>query len=145
MSSFSLSQSLDSILNLVKEFLAKASEVQFSYLFGSVARGDAGPLSDLDIAVYVGEGVDNFTCRTKTMESLACILKTERFDLAVLNDAPITLKFSVVKDGKLLKDDSFVRIEFETKTVREYLDAAYLRSVQRRVIREQATRGSYSG
>lgn len=145
MSSSNVSQPLDSILNLLKEFFAKVPEVKFAYLFGSVARGNAGPLSDLDIAVYFIESVDNFTCRTKMMESLACVLTTERFDLVVLNDAPITLKFAVVKDGKLLKDESAARIEFEIKTVREYLDTDYLRSVQKRTVRAQVAKGTYIG
>ena len=145
MSSSNVSRPLDSILNLLKKFFAKAPEIQFAYLFGSVARGNAGPLSDLDIAMYLIEDVDNFTCRAKMMESLARVLKTERFDLVVLNDEPITLKFSVVKGGKRLKDEPAARIELKTKTVREYLDTAYLRSVQRRIIREQAIKGSHLG
>ena len=145
MSSHNVSYSLDVISKLLNEFFAKVREVEFAYVFGSVARGDAGPLSDLDIAVYFIEGVDNFRCRTKMMESLARVLKSERFDLIVLNDASVTLKFAVVKDGKILKDDPAIRIAFETKAVREYLDTAYLRSVQRKIIREQAARGSYFG
>jgi uncharacterized protein len=39
------------------ESLRSDEDVVFAYLFGSLAKGKAGPLSDVDIAVYCREDV----------------------------------------------------------------------------------------
>jgi predicted nucleotidyltransferase len=55
----------------IVEFLKNDENVKPAYLFGSHARGRLGPLSDLDIAVYLDRGVDRWTYRLKFMEKLA--------------------------------------------------------------------------
>jgi uncharacterized protein len=132
-------------VDAVKSFLAEERKVKFAYLFGSLARGDSGPLSDLDLAVYLDGRLDFFTCRLKLMEALAKALKTEKFDLVVLNNSPIVLTHEVIKDGIVLKDDRSRRVMFESRALREYLDTAYLREVQRGYQREQIKRGKFFG
>ena len=41
-------------LTIISSLLAQNSHVKFAYLFGSCARGDVGPLSDIDIASFWG-------------------------------------------------------------------------------------------
>ncbi len=41
----------DAIVAKLKEYFANKDEVEFDYLFGSVAHGDNYKLSDIDIAV----------------------------------------------------------------------------------------------
>jgi uncharacterized protein len=130
---------------LAKALLAEDKKVKFAYLFGSHSRGDAGPLSDLDLAVYLDGRLDFFTYRLKLMEALSKILKTERFDLVILNNAPVVLRNEVLRDGIVLKDDRSRRIVFESRALREYLDTAYLREVQRSYLREQIKRGDFFG
>lgn len=62
--------------------------IAFAYLFGSSARGEEGPLSDVDVAVYLTQEKDRLTIRTKLMEKIAKALGTDRVDVVVLNDAP---------------------------------------------------------
>ncbi|MBE9485923.1 MAG: nucleotidyltransferase domain-containing protein [Desulfuromonadales bacterium] len=71
-------------LDKINSLLAQAPHVQFAYLFGSCARGDTGPLSDIDIAVYLGGRVAPFDYRLRLIESLAQALGTEHFDLVTL-------------------------------------------------------------
>jgi len=130
---------------VAKEFLVRERNVKFAYLFGSLATGTSGPLSDLDLAVYLDGRLDLFTCRLKLMEALAKVLKTENFDLVVLNQASLVLKHEVIRDGVVLKDDRPRRIMFESKALREYLDTAHLRDVQRSYLREQLKRGDFFG
>jgi uncharacterized protein len=129
----------------VRSFLAEERKVKFAYLFGSLARGDSGPLSDIDLAVYLDGRLDFFTWRLKLMEALAKVLKTEKFDLVVLNNSPIVLTHEVIKDGIVLKDDRPRRVIFESRALRDYLDTAYLREVQRGYLREQIKRGDFFG
>jgi len=132
-------------VEIAKAFLATEERVKFAYLFGSVANGNAGPLSDIDLAVFLDGRLDFFTWRLKLMEALAKALKTENFDLVVLNNAPVVLKHEVISDGVVLKDDRQRRVMFESRALREYLDTAYLRDVQRSYLREQIRRGDFFG
>lgn len=84
--------------------------VRFAYLFGSLARGQAGPLSDTDIAVYLDRRVKFDDYRLKLMEKLAKILEDGNLDLLVLNQAPPLLRHEIIKYGILLKDDASRRI-----------------------------------
>lgn len=132
-------------IEIVRNFLVGERKVKFAYLFGSLACGNSGPLSDLDLAVYLDGRLDFFAYRLNLMESLAKVLKTENFDLVVLNNAPIVLKNEVIRHSVILKDDRPRRVMFESRTVREYLDTAYLRDVQRSYMREQIERGDFFG
>jgi len=130
---------------VVNTFLASEKRVKFAYLFGSVAAGNSGPLSDIDIAVFLDRRLDFFTCRLQLMEALARALKSENFDLVILNNAPIVLAHQVISDGIVLKDDRQRRVMFESRVLREYLDTAHLREVQFSYLREQIKRGDFFG
>jgi len=79
------------------------------------------------------------------MEALARALKSENFDLVVLNNAPILLSYEVISNGIVLKDDRQRRVMYESRTLHDYLDTAYLRDVQRRYLLEQIKRGDFFG
>ena len=132
-------------IEMARAFLLGEKKVKFAYLFGSYACGNPGPLSDLDLAVYLDGRLDLFNSRLKMMEALAKHLKTEKFDLVVLNNAPIVLKHEIVRDGVILKEDRSRRVMFESQALREYLDTAYLREVQRGYLKEQFKRGDFFG
>lgn len=51
------------------------------------------------------------------------ILRREDVDVVILNEAPIVLKFQVIKDGKLFYAvDEIARIRFEVETAKAYID-----------------------
>ncbi len=76
----------DKILSM-KERILKAfedfPEVIFCYLFGSVTEGTEGPLSDLDIAVYMNPYSGERFIKLHT--ELCRALKRSDIDLLVLN------------------------------------------------------------
>ncbi|MEW6594385.1 MAG: nucleotidyltransferase domain-containing protein [Thermodesulfobacteriota bacterium] len=117
------------------DFFASEPLVLFAYLFGSQARGVTGPLSDLDLAVYLDGRVDLFATRLRLMASLAKRIRTEKFDLVVLNEASPVLRYEVVKGGLVLKESKARRVLFETEAMRSYLDTAPLRAVQRQCLK----------
>ena len=128
------------LIDMLREFMAAEKLVQFSYLFGSVARQTAGPLSDIDIAVYVDARVNIFKRRLTLMEALAKKIGSERFDLVVLNVAPVVLKYEVIKNGIVLKEDRPRRVVFESRVLREYLDSAHMRAIQYQYLKESLLR-----
>jgi predicted nucleotidyltransferase len=104
------------------------------YLFGSVARGQAGRSSDVDLAVLYD------STPPATLEGLGLELAGEleaaigrTVDLVVLNRAPPDLVHRVLRDGVLVVErDRRRRIEFEVKARNEYFDLAPIRAQYRR-------------
>jgi hypothetical protein len=73
--------------------------VVVAYLFGSLAQGDAGPLSDVDVAVLLGDNLppgEALALRLQLMEALGRALCVGRVDVVVLNDAPYLLQHRVI-------------------------------------------------
>ncbi len=80
-------------------------EILDAYLFGSQARGDAGALSDIDVAVYIDEDVANpgsYGYDAELITDLMSELGTNDIDVVLLNRAPPLLYHRVLRDGKLL-------------------------------------------
>lgn len=121
----------------INSLLAQNPHVKVAYLFGSCARGDAGPLSDIDIALLLDGRVSPFDFRLRLAALLAQELGSENFDLVTLNDAPLLLKYEVVRGGRVIREDKSKRVAFETKVLSEYLDTACLRRTQRTYLKEQ--------
>jgi uncharacterized protein len=132
-------------LERLQKLLRVEPKVRFAYVFGSFALGVAGPLSDLDIAVYFDERVDNFAFKAALTERLVRALGVEKIDLVVLNRVPAGLGYSVISTGIVVKDSKAGRVEFETSVLKQYLDFAPFREVQLLAIGEQIGRGKYFG
>jgi predicted nucleotidyltransferase len=99
-----------------------------------VARGTAGPRSDVDVGILYNEPP------LRTLEGLGLGLEGDLESLlgipvqvVVLNRAPVDLTIRVLRDGKLLVDrDRSKRVRFEVKTRFEFLDLEpYLKMYRR--------------
>src|SRR3970282_388461 len=103
------------------------------YLFGSTARGDAGPASDVDVAVLFDEPPP----ATLMGPGLSLAGRLEQqlgrpVDLIILNAASADLVHRVLRDGDLLVDrDPSRRIRFEVARRNEYFDLQPIRDAYR--------------
>ena len=82
--------------------LAPREEILEAYLFGSRARGEARPDSDVDVAVYVDETcADNghWGYQAELTTDLMVALGMNEVDVVVLNKAPVLLYHRVLRDG----------------------------------------------
>jgi predicted nucleotidyltransferase len=82
--------------------LATRPEVLDAYLFGSRARGDARPHSDIDVAVFVDPALapaSAFGYEAELTGALMKALATNRIDVVLLNGAPPLLYHRVLRDG----------------------------------------------
>lgn len=110
------------------EYFSSKDSVILAYLFGSTVRGDAGKLSDVDIGVLVDENlskIDRFELELKLMGEIAVLIKKNKIDLIVLNEAPLLLAYNIIKDGIILKSSEKKKVKFETKILSMYLDKKY--------------------
>ncbi len=94
------------------------------YLFGSVARGDAGPHSDVDVAVLYREAPPRtLSGQPFDVEDDLRGALGRPVQVVVLNTAPPDLAFRVLRDGRLvLERDRDARIRFEVATRNAYFD-----------------------
>jgi len=105
------------------EILAPERAVVAAYIFGSLARGTAGPLSDIDVGLLVADSDDAARVCARTMDALCRRLGTSRVDVVSLATAPVPLRYRVVRDGLLvLRRDAAAVERFITETVLHYLD-----------------------
>ena len=94
---------MDGIAGRVSEVLEPRSEVLDAYLFGSQARGDAQPHSDVDVAVYVDEKRalhSGFGYPAELASAIIAALGRNDVDVVVLNRAPPLLYYRVLRDGQ---------------------------------------------
>jgi predicted nucleotidyltransferase len=109
-------------------YFSSKDSVILAYLFGSTVRGDAGKLSDVDIGILLDEKLskeDRFDLELKLISEIAILIKKNKIDLVVLNEAPLLLAHNIIKDGIVLKSDEAERVKFETKILSMYIDEKY--------------------
>ena len=107
--------------------LEKDKRVKFAYLFGSAAREEQNSLSDIDIAVYLCEDCDPAEAKLDLIGKLMDRLGRGRFDLVILNTAPLPLAARVIRCRTVLADrDPFSRHRYESRILREYFDFSVL-------------------
>jgi predicted nucleotidyltransferase len=135
----------DSLLKLLKNKLVSEEKVCFAYLFGSQAKQYAGKLSDIDIAIYLDDGIEVFRYKLYFMEAVMKIVKNDKVDIIILNNATLLMRHQVVKNGVVLKDDKRRRLDFETQVLGMYHDTEYLRNTQLSYMREHLRAGTYFG
>jgi uncharacterized protein len=126
----------DSVAAL-RRLLEDRTDVRLAYLFGSAARGEARPASDLDIGI-----VFSSVPAPVRLDQMATDLEAaarRRVDLVVLNDASPLLTHEAIRAGRVIvcRDDD-ERVSFETRATARYLDTVHLRRVQHHYLRGRA-------
>ncbi len=114
------------LVEKIVKVLKDCDEVIFAYLFGSHARGEAGKLSDVDVAVYLDPSLPQ-DAMWDTFLDIASRLsfRDVKVDVVLLNTAGYRLAFEVLKGRLLFSRDERVRKEFIYRTLRTYLDRGY--------------------
>jgi len=136
--------SRDDLSALLRTRLATEPDVLVAYLFGSVARGTDGPRSDVDVAVLIEGETAGLSRELELGEALAPITAPRRVDVIVLNGAPVTLAYRVLRDGRLLVSrDESARIRHWADTVDRYLDTAPMRRLIEAGQRRRLEMGTY--
>lgn len=121
--------------------IMRQNKAALGFLFGSVARGTAGPLSDIDFAVAFGRKVSDEERRDRIEEirgGLEEIYGIDKVDVVDLNklDKPALMHEIILDEGRLLFcDDPEIEKFLARKALVEFEDTRYMRDVQSYVLR----------
>lgn len=98
-----------------------------AYLFGSQARGKAGPMSDVDIAILIKDnapkGRELIHEEDYLSYKIAKLLGVREVNLIDLKSQGLIFQHNVLRTGKLIYDaDPEYRIRFAAKVISDYCD-----------------------
>jgi len=117
-------QEIKNVLRPVFEHYGK--KIIFVYLFGSVAREDIAPLSDVDVAVYLSDNLRDmfFDIKLSLYADICRALRRNDVDLIVLNTAQnLMLVEEIIRNSVVLFDaDPDIREEYEVKLLHRAID-----------------------
>jgi len=126
----------------IVDSLARDPRVRLVYAYGSRARGESGPHSDIDVAVLLDRKLswdDERELRATLTGS------SPRIDLVLLNEAPPTLRYEILTGGIcLLARNPDEQAEFEITSLSRFQDFQAVRRLQQEYMsaRIEERRGS---
>lgn len=114
---------INKLIDIFKEYPYIAS----AYLFGSAAKGKAGPMSDVDIALLykenAPEGRELIHAEDYLSYRIAKTLGVKEVDLVNLREQGLVFQHNVIRSGKLIYDaDPSFRIRFLTRLISNFCD-----------------------
>jgi len=105
--------------------IKKHRSIKLAYLFGSHARGTAGPLSDYDIAVYADSHDEQKlgSLKLTLIGDISSLLNTDAIDIVMLNTCEQPeLKYAIISEGTLLYEQKPFKMIVEPNILNEYFD-----------------------
>lgn len=128
---------VDEIERCLARYSRRRPEILAAYLFGSVARGQAGPLSDVDIAFLLEPAhrhlAHSLAYQASRLSDLMALLKTDAVDLVLLPAPSPLLQHRILRDKHVLfcRNDRR-RLAFEIRASQTYLDLQPMYTAQTR-------------
>jgi predicted nucleotidyltransferase len=120
--------------------IAAEPAIRLAYLYGSCARGDSGPTSDVDVALLAAAPIDLMELAAiGTQLGKAIDRRADVVDLRCVS--PLLCRQVVAEGEPLLVRDPLLRFDFEQEAVRRCEDTRSLRSQQQQLLRERLAHG----
>lgn len=110
--------------------------VRLIVLYGSYAKRNAGPESDLDIAV-LGCPVNQYW---ECYGSLSELFQAYSLDMVRLEDADALFRHEIMREGVLLYGDPDVFFEYRAYSYRDFMDSADLFALEEVLFRRKMDR-----
>ena len=112
---------MDGLLERLRQTMASLPEVRLAVLFGSTARGKAGPGRDVDIGVLLDP--DTPDTRGRVEVELERVVGDRSVDVIFLKEAPPLLRFEIAKEGVVLRQDQDgLWTDFKTQAMIDWWD-----------------------
>jgi uncharacterized protein len=117
---------LNDLKNKLSPIFAQDNRIVAVYLFGSNTDGTAHPQSDIDIGIMIEPTSEKPFTMDDEIEleiQIEAVLKTDNFDLVVINKVPLILQFRIISPAQhiyIANDDR--RCNLEERIILEYYD-----------------------
>lgn len=121
------------IKDLLKTVFTNNRQVLFAYLFGSYARNESTPLSDIDIAIYVKDSAQfSFNDKLAIYADCCRALHLNDVDLIVINQTRnLILQDEIIRQGELIYlQDKKAYDDYELKTLHLSCDFKWQRKME---------------
>lgn len=129
-------------LPLLANVLSRQKDIIAVYLFGSLAANAADELSDVDIALLVRGGPVSLEDELDLLGKITAVLGTDDVSLVILNNAPVAVGYSALKDAQVLySSDDSDRYDFEEHVRKLYFDFKYYLDIYDREFISIVTQG----
>ncbi len=120
---FTLSQEdKERLIEAIKELLGREDRILLAFLYGSFIED--GPFRDIDVGIVVEEEPPPpllYECQLEN--EIEKVLDTDiPLDLRIINHAPVTFLYNVIKGKLLVCRDSDFFADYVTLIARKYLD-----------------------
>jgi len=117
------------ILERLGDYLEKRPNLLFAYVYGSFMTAER--FRDIDVAVYLRQAPSTPLQAELEMETkLANLIKGYLVEVRILNNAPLSFRYNVIKSGKpIVVVDDDARTEFEEATLSHYFDFSPFRKI----------------
>jgi len=114
------------ILEQIAALLREKQDILFAYVFGSF-MGEKG-FSDIDIGIFVSNGsIGGLDLELKLEEEIQSLIHFP-VDVRIINQAPSSFVYRLIKEGRLVKDNApSRRADFEGLVFKKYLDFSFYR------------------
>jgi predicted nucleotidyltransferase len=114
-------------------------QVQGVLLYGSVARSDAGPRSDIDLCIVAPEAAD----KAALWREFISHIRDNRYDVRIFELLPLHIKIAVIEEGLVVYARDILELyEYFYPFRREWEDQKHRQEVSREEMRDliQASR-----
>nr|WP_277999024.1 nucleotidyltransferase domain-containing protein [Moorella sulfitireducens] len=116
------------LMEKIAAALKKRWEIAFAYLHGSFL--EEGPFRDIDLAVYLckkAPGDADFLYEIRLEDDIRALIPYP-VDVRILNNAPLSFRYSVLKNGRLLLENApDIRADFQEYVLDRYFDFVLFR------------------
>ncbi len=120
-------QDKQSLFKKMNSKLNETESIVFAYIFGSYARDEK--FSDVDVGVFINEDYagDHLSFELSLERELESLTRLP-IDVRIINKAPLSFIYHVIKEGILVVDkDVSKRADFEGMIFKKYFDFSYYR------------------
>lgn len=117
----------DIIIQNISNALRDRSNIIFAYVFGSFSARES--FQDIDVGIFISVNAESALKIELDLERELEDLIHMPVDVRILNRAPISFVYQVIKGGIIIVDKNMdMRADFEGLTLKKYFDFQHLRN-----------------
>ncbi len=128
----------DAVLTKDYERLMRLIGADIIFLFGSVLSDNFREDSDIDVGIYFENRQYD---KNSVCDAIIDFFRTERVDIAFLNEASPLLLFQVIKKGKPVAYKNYTSlVEFQLRCLKKYWETRKFRKMKEYLLKDYVER-----